>query len=95
MHNKTIIGFFFSRDSENYQGFGLCYPPQPSASADNTNLSLDNSCYHAQPYPIIVNWHARTVHNEFVLNDKGLLNCSFLFFGFQLVVVMFGGCRYQ
>ena len=33
----------------------LCYPPQPSASADNTNLSLDNSCYHAQPHPIIVN----------------------------------------
>ena len=28
MHNKTIIGFGFSHDSENYQGFGLCYPPQ-------------------------------------------------------------------
>ena len=26
---------------------GLCYPPQPSASADNTNR------YHAQPHPII------------------------------------------
>ena len=40
-------------DSENYQGLGLCYPPQPSASADNTNLGLDNSRYHAQPHPII------------------------------------------
>ena len=32
-------------------------PPQPSASADNTNLSLDNSRYHAQPHPIIVKYH--------------------------------------
>ena len=31
----------------------MCYPPQPSASADNTNLGLDNSRYHAQPHPII------------------------------------------
>ena len=32
----------------------LCYLPQPSASADNTDLGFDNSCYHAQPHPIIV-----------------------------------------
>ena len=38
-----------------YQGLGLCYPPQPLASADNTNLGFDNSRYHAQPHPIIVN----------------------------------------
>ena len=44
----------FSHDIENYQGLGLCYPPQPSASVDNTNLVLDNSQYHAQPHSIIV-----------------------------------------
>ena len=32
----------------------LCYLPQPSASADNTDLGFDNSRYHAQPHPIIV-----------------------------------------
>ena len=31
----------------------LCYLPQPSASADNTDLGFDNSRYHAQPHPII------------------------------------------
>ena len=30
----------------------VCYPP----SADNTNLDLDNSGYHAQPHRIIVNY---------------------------------------
>ena len=33
----------------------MCYPPQPSASADNSNFGLDNYRYHAQPHPIIVN----------------------------------------
>jgi len=49
----------------------LCYLPQSSASADNTDLgNFDNSWYHAQPHPIIVyyllkpkaeahNWSAR------------------------------------
>ena len=32
----------------------LCYLPQPSASADNTDLGFANSWYHAQPHPIIV-----------------------------------------
>ena len=35
----------------------LCYLPQPTASADNTDLGFDNSWYHAQPHPIIVYWH--------------------------------------
>ena len=39
-----------------YQGLGLCYPSQPSASADNSNFGLDNYRYHAQLHPIIVNW---------------------------------------
>ena len=37
------------------QALGMCYPPHPWASADNTNLNLDNSRYHAQPYPKIFN----------------------------------------
>ena len=40
-------------DIMNYQNRGLCYLPQPSASADNTDLGFDNSWYHAQPHPII------------------------------------------
>ena len=32
----------------------MCYLPQPSASADNTDLGFDNSWYHAQPHPIII-----------------------------------------
>ena len=32
----------------------VCYLPQPSSSADNTNFGLDNYRYHAQPHPIIV-----------------------------------------
>lgn len=31
------------KKKQNYQGFGLCYPFQPSA--DNKNLDLDKSCY--------------------------------------------------
>ena len=30
-------------DIMNYQNRGLCYLPQPSASADNTDLGFDNS----------------------------------------------------
>ena len=38
---------------KNYADRGGCYPPQPSASADNTLLDLHNSSYHTQPHPII------------------------------------------
>ena len=31
----------------------LCYLPQPSAAAENSDLGFDNSWYHAQPHPII------------------------------------------
>ena len=44
---------------KNYADLGGCYPPQPSASADNTLLDLHNSSYHTQPHPIIVNYFAR------------------------------------
>jgi hypothetical protein len=35
----------------------LCCLPQPSASANNTNLVLENYRYHAQPHPLIVYYH--------------------------------------
>ena len=40
---------------QNYLDLGQCYLPQPSASADNIDLGLNNSGYPAQPHPIIVN----------------------------------------
>ena len=41
---------------KHYADLGGCYPPQPSASADNTLLDLHNSSYHTQPHPIIANY---------------------------------------
>ena len=38
----------------NYYGLGLCYLPQPSASADDTILCLNNSSYPTRPHSIIV-----------------------------------------
>ena len=32
----------------------MCYLPQPSASADNTNLCLNNSSYPTRPHSIII-----------------------------------------
>ena len=54
MYNKTIIEFGFRMISWIIKISCLCYLPQPSASADNTDLGFDNSWYHAQPHPIIV-----------------------------------------
>ena len=45
MYNKTIIRFGFF-DIQNNQGLGKGYQPQPSASADNPYLDLNNSGYH-------------------------------------------------
>ena len=52
---------------KNYADLGGCYPPQPSASADNTLLDLHNSSYHTQPHPIIANYTNNT-------NNKQLLD---------------------
>ena len=41
----------------------LYYLPQPSASADNTDLGFDNSWYHAQPHPIIVYYYLPQQHS--------------------------------
>ena len=58
MYNKTIIEFGFRMISWIIKTSCLCYLPQPSASADNTDLGFDNSWYHAQPHPIIVYYPA-------------------------------------
>ena len=54
MYNKTIIEFGFCMITWITKTSCLCYLPQPSASADNTDLDFDNSSYHAQPHLIIV-----------------------------------------
>ena len=43
MYNKTIIEFGFRIISRIIKTSCLCYLPQPSASADNTDLGFDNS----------------------------------------------------
>jgi hypothetical protein len=52
MYNKTIIGFGFRMISRIIQT--SVYVIRLSfASADNIDLGLNNSWYHAQPHPII------------------------------------------
>ena len=51
---------------KNYADLGGCYPPQPSASADNTLLDLHNSSYHTQPHPIIAKYNCCFVFYFFV-----------------------------
>ena len=43
----------FSYDIINYQTLSLCYLLQPSALADNSDLGINNSLYHAQPHQLI------------------------------------------
>jgi hypothetical protein len=54
---------------QNYLDLGQCYLPQPSASADNIDLGLNNSGYPnpAQPHPIIVN-SIRKMLQKYILN---------------------------
>ena len=49
---------------KNYADLGGCYPPQPSASADNTLLDLHYSSYHTQPHPIIANNNNNNNNNK-------------------------------
>ena len=41
-YNKQLLDEV-EHDIMNYQNRGLCYLPQPSASADSTDLGFDNS----------------------------------------------------
>ena len=54
--SSWIINEFEKHNIKNYPDLGQCYPPEPSASADNIDLDLGNSWYHAQPHPIII-WY--------------------------------------
>ena len=40
----------------NSADLGGCYPPQPSASVDNTLLDLQNSSYPTQPHSIVAKY---------------------------------------
>ena len=60
-YNKTIIEFGFRMISWIIKTSCLCYLPQPSASADNTDLGFDNSWYHTRPHPIIVHFFIFTL----------------------------------
>ena len=53
MYNKIIFEFGFCMIWWIIKTLCLCYLPQPSASADNTDLGFDNSWYYAQPHPIV------------------------------------------
>ena len=54
INNKTVIEFGSLWIWGIYLGLRLCYLPQPSASADNTNPCLNNSSYPTRPHSIIV-----------------------------------------
>ena len=66
MYNKTIIEFGFLMISWIIKTSCLRYLPQPSASADNTDLGFDNSWYHAQPHPIIVYYNYNNISTSSV-----------------------------
>jgi hypothetical protein len=67
--NSSCAGY------QNYLDLGQCYLPQPSASADNIDLGLNNFGYPAQPHPIIVknyltpSWNAATAPVEINNNN--------------------------
>ena len=43
---------------KNSADLGECYPPQPSASADNILLDLQNSSYPTEPHSIIAKYNS-------------------------------------
>ena len=60
---------------KNSADLGGCYPPQPSASVDNTLLDLQNSSYSTQPHSIIAN------NNYIVIISTPFYNPSLLLTG--------------
>ena len=68
MNNKTIIEFgLVLYDMKNYADLGGCYPPQSSASTDDTLLDLHNSSYYTQPHPIIAKYIGEKRHEMHIL----------------------------
>ena len=63
---------------QNYADLGGCYPPQPSASADNTLLDLHNSSYHTQPHPIIANYIEQMTLNKPSVYHKSIFPSSLI-----------------
>ena len=57
------------------------YPPQPSA--DNIDLSVDNSWYHAQPHPIIVYNSDGTHRYRDSLSNFNYITCLLHFSAFD------------
>ena len=71
---------------KNYADLGGCYPPQPSASADNTLLDLHNSSYHTQPHPIIAKYYPELAINA---NEKTkLYRALMMIFGKYLMKII-------
>ena len=67
MYNKTIIGFGFRMISIIIQT--SVYVIRLSfASADNIDLGLNNSWYHAQPHPIIAYYPIRFIFSKIYLS---------------------------
>ena len=62
-------------DMKNYADRGECYPPQPSASADNTLRDLHNSSYHTKAE---FN-NCFVIHSKYFQNSK---NIQFFLIGF-------------
>ena len=67
MYIKTFIEFGFRMISWIIKTSCLYYLPQPSASADSTDLGFDNSWYYAQTHPIIVYY----LSQRMLLSSKG------------------------
>ena len=65
----------------NYQTSCLCYLPQPSASADNWDLGIDNSWYHAQTHSITANSRLSSVAGKNYCRKRAL-GYSIIFLSF-------------
>ena len=64
---------------KNSADLGGCYPPQPSASVDNTLLYMQNSSYPTQPHSIIANYNIRN-KDKLVINRVKLESTKRAFF---------------
>ena len=75
MNNKTIIEFGF-RVIWRIIKASVCVILLSFASADNTNLGLDNSSYHTQPHSIIVNYIIFQILETLAQNmERMILKC--------------------
>ena len=91
MNNKAIIGFGSSQDMKNSADLGVCYPPRPSASVDNTLLDLQNSSNPTQPHSIIgfrsrVTFFGSLVDGLYEPNKKTFAQALFLILNTPKVV---------